>query len=173
MYKKISIPTVWICQSLLPIPPETLKSPLWNLPVGLPCYILSSEFVSHSTVDNWSHHHHTTTVLRPFFRDHPGWASTGRELLDLCCKGRLTEADILTIRMGTIPSGLTKQCPPPPSPKFFTGRMPFLPPNQQHQSTKGTKPRTEATRGLICFFSYTWLELSTTIAWVLSKSAED
>jgi len=23
--------------------------------------------------------------------------------------------------------------------KFFTGRMPFLPPNQQHQSTEGTK----------------------------------
>jgi len=28
------------------------------------------------------------------------------------------------------------QCPPPPSP-IFTGRMPFLPPNQQCQSTEG------------------------------------
>jgi len=28
---------------------------------------------------------------------------------------------------------------------FFTGRMPFLPPNQQHQSTKGKKQQTEAT----------------------------
>jgi len=27
----------------------------------------------------------------------------------------------------------TNQCPPPPSPIFFTGRMPFLPPNQQCQ----------------------------------------
>ena len=25
-----------------------------------------------------------------------------------------------------------------PSSQFFTGRMPFLPPNQQHQSTEGT-----------------------------------
>jgi len=31
----------------------------------------------------------------------------------------------------------TNQCPPLPSPIFFTGRMPFLPPNQQHQSTEG------------------------------------
>jgi len=31
----------------------------------------------------------------------------------------------------------TKQCPPPSSPRFFTGRMPFLPPNQQCQSTEG------------------------------------
>ena len=26
-----------------------------------------------------------------------------------------------------------------PTTHFFTGRMPFLPPNQQHQSTEGTK----------------------------------
>jgi len=30
----------------------------------------------------------------------------------------------------------TKQCPPPPSPIFFTGQMPFLLPNQQCQSTE-------------------------------------
>jgi len=35
----------------------------------------------------------------------------------------------------------------PPSLSFFTGRMPFLPPNQQCQSTEGTKPnkQTNAT----------------------------
>jgi len=31
----------------------------------------------------------------------------------------------------------TNQCPPPASPIFFTDRMPFLPPNQRHQSTEG------------------------------------
>ena len=31
----------------------------------------------------------------------------------------------------------TDQCPPPPSPHFSTGQMPFLPPNQQCQSTEG------------------------------------
>jgi len=30
----------------------------------------------------------------------------------------------------------TNQCPPPPS-QFFTSQMPFLPPNQQCQSTEG------------------------------------
>ena len=33
----------------------------------------------------------------------------------------------------------TNQCLPPPSPNFFTGRMPFLPPNQQRQSTEVSK----------------------------------
>jgi len=28
---------------------------------------------------------------------------------------------------------------PAPTTQFFTGRMPFLPPNQQRQSTEGTK----------------------------------
>jgi len=29
-----------------------------------------------------------------------------------------------------------------PTTQFFTGRMPFLPPNQQHQSTEGTFSNT-------------------------------
>jgi len=50
-------------------------------------------------------------------------------------KGKLTEANTPTIRLGTTPSGLTSahfHHPP-----FFTGRMPFLLPNQQWQSTEG------------------------------------
>jgi len=31
----------------------------------------------------------------------------------------------------------TNQCLPPPSPIFVTGRMPFLRPSQQRQSTEG------------------------------------
>ena len=49
-------------------------------------------------------------------------------------KGRLTEADTPTIRLGATPSGLTSaHLHHPP---IFTGRMPFLPPNQQCQSTE-------------------------------------
>jgi len=51
--------------------------------------------------------HHTTTVLRPFFRDHPGEPVPEENFWTLWCKGRLTEADTLTIQMGTTPSGLT------------------------------------------------------------------
>jgi len=31
---------------------------------------------------------------------------------------------------------------PAPTTQFFTGRMPFLPPNQQRQSTEGNNPNT-------------------------------
>jgi len=51
--------------------------------------------------------HHTTTVLRPFFRDHPGEPVPEENFWTLWCKGRLTDADTLTIRLGaTTQSGL-------------------------------------------------------------------
>jgi len=52
-------------------------------------------------------HHHTTTVLRPFFRDHLGEPVPEETFWTLWCKGRLTEADTPTIRLGATPSGLT------------------------------------------------------------------
>jgi len=50
-------------------------------------------------------------------------------------KGRLTEADTPTIPLGATPSGLTSAYLHHPS--FFTGWIPFLPPNQQCQSIEG------------------------------------
>jgi len=55
----------------------------------------------------------------------------------LWCKGRLTEADTLTIRLGATPSGVTSACLHHPH-IFFKGQMPFLPPNQQCQALKAT-----------------------------------
>jgi len=52
-------------------------------------------------------YHHTTTILRQFFRDHPGEPVPEENFWTLWCKERLTEADTLTIRLGTTPSGLT------------------------------------------------------------------
>jgi len=49
----------------------------------------------------------TTTVLRPFFRDHPGEPVPEQNFWTLWCKGRLTEADTLTIWTGATPSGLS------------------------------------------------------------------
>jgi len=54
----------------------------------------------------------------------------------LWCKERLTEADTPTIWLGASPSGLTS-AHLHQSHHIFTGRMPFLPPNQQRQSTEG------------------------------------
>jgi len=47
---------------------------------------------------------------------------------------------------------------PAPTTQFFTGRMPFLPPNQQHQSTErnvipmGTS-KVNSSRSLLCNYS--------------------
>jgi len=54
----------------------------------------------------------------------------------LWCKGRLTEANTPTIRLGATPSGLTSAHLHHP-PQFFTGRLAFLLTNQQCQSTEG------------------------------------
>jgi len=54
-----------------------------------------------------------TTTITPqpfygsFFRDHPGEPVPEKNFWTLWCKGRLTEADTLTIRLGATPSGLT------------------------------------------------------------------
>ena len=77
----------------------------------------------------------TTTVLWPFFRYHLG------ELVpeeNLWCKGRLTEADTLTIRLGGTPSGLTN-VPTSTILPFFTGQMPFLPSNNSVKALKATR----------------------------------
>jgi len=76
-----------------------------------------------------------TTVLWSFFWDHPGELVPEENFWTLWCKGRLTEADTLTIRLGATPSGLTSAHLH--HPLIFTGRMPFMPPNQQCQSTEG------------------------------------
>jgi len=79
--------------------------------------------------------HHNHNHLRPFFRDYPGEPLPEENFWTSWCKGRLTEADTLTIRLGATPSGLTSAYLH--HPPFFTGRMLFLPPNQQCQSTEG------------------------------------
>jgi len=52
-------------------------------------------------------HYHTTTILRPFFRNHLGEPVPEENFWTLWRKGRLTEADKLTIRLGATQSGLT------------------------------------------------------------------
>jgi len=79
-------------------------------------------------------HHNRFTAL---FWDHPGEPVPEENFWTLWCKGRLTEADTPTIRIGTTPSGLVTSAHLHRPPIFFTGRMPFLPPNQQRQSTEG------------------------------------
>jgi len=69
--------------------------------------------VDHNTVGDrwpWSFYlriSNTTTVLWPFFQDHPGEPVPEENFWTVWCKRRSTEADTLTIRLRTTPSGLT------------------------------------------------------------------
>jgi len=77
----------------------------------------------------WYHHNHNHFMV--LFPGPTRWASARRELLDFMVQGRHPDhpAGRHSIR--------TNQCLPPPSPHIFYRWMPFLPPNQQHQSTEG------------------------------------
>jgi len=71
------------------------------------------------------HHNHFMAL----FQDNAGEPVPEENFWTLWCKGRFTEADTPTIWLGATPSGLTSaHLHHPP---FFTGRMPFLPPNHQ------------------------------------------
>ena len=104
-------------------------------------YLLSNHVLSHlmavasqygeSSPLQSNHHHNHFTAL---FQDHPGEPLPEENFWTLWCKGRLTEAYTVTIRLGATPSGLTS-AHLHHLPIFCMGRMPFLPPNQQCQST--------------------------------------
>ena len=90
---------------------------------------LSLKFTKYHTT-----HHNRFMALFP---GPPGWAGARGELLDFMVQGKINRG-----RHTDHPAGRhsirTNQCPPPLSPHiFFTDWMPFLPPNQQHQSTEG------------------------------------
>ena len=83
-----------------------------------------------------SSNHHTTTVLWPFFWDHPGEPVPEENFWTLWCKGRLTEAGTPTIRLGTTSSGLTSAHLRHHHPIFYNpGALPVA--QQQYQSTEG------------------------------------
>ena len=51
--------------------------------------------------------HTHRSVLRPFFRDHPGEPVPEENFWTLWCEGRLTQADTLIIQLGATPSRLS------------------------------------------------------------------
>jgi len=79
------------------------------------CYILNTD-VPHLILQ---YHHHTTTVLQPFFWDHPGEPVPEENFWTLWCKGRLTQED--TDHPVGCHSIQTQQCPPPLSPNPSVG----------------------------------------------------
>jgi len=79
----------------------------------------------------------TTTVLRPFIRDHPGEPVPEENFWTLWCKGRLTEANTPTIRLGTTSSGLTSAHLHHP-PKFLQAGCPPCRPTNSVKALKAS-----------------------------------
>jgi len=64
-----------------------------------------------------------------------GWVSPLPVFWIFMEQGKITKEEVSTVRVGATPTGLTAP-PATTPPRFFTGRMPFLLPNQQRQSTE-------------------------------------
>ena len=80
----------------------------------------------------------TTTILRSFFRDHPGEPVPEENFWTLWCKGRLTEADTLTIHLGATPSGLTSAHLHHPPYFLVRARCPSCRPTDSVKALKAT-----------------------------------
>jgi len=79
----------------------------------------------------------TTTVLQPYFRDHPGEPVPEENFWTLWCKGRLTDADTSTIQLSATPSGLTSAHLHHP-PIFVQAGYPSCRPTNSVKSLKAT-----------------------------------
>ena len=79
-----------------------------------------------------------TTVLRPFFREHPGELVPEENFWTLWCKGKINRG-----RHTDHPAGRhsvrTKQCPPPPSPHFLQVGCPSCHPTNSVKALKATR----------------------------------
>ena len=101
----------WLCASLQHNWRYPVSSHIQPLSLTPYCLHMVTVFCSRRITDNMSElppHHitHTTTVLWPFFWDHPGEPVPEENFWTLWWTGRLTEADTLTIWLGATPSGL-------------------------------------------------------------------
>ena len=105
-------------------------------------------YLKHRTVGRQikqKHYNTTTTILRSFFWDHPGKPVPEENFWTLWCTGRLTEADILTIWLGTTPSGLTSAYLHHP-PIFLQAGCPSCRPTNSIKALKATSAFTLGRR---------------------------
>jgi len=83
--------------------------------MGLACHTMRSRsfwrqvFVGSRLIgtDSQMTHTHTHNLFLALFRDYPGEPVPDENFWTLWCKGRLTQADTPTIRLGATPSGLS------------------------------------------------------------------
>jgi len=122
----------------------------------------------HNNITDWLPYslQQTSSELWWLCRDHnrftalfpgpPMWAGVRRELLDFGVQGKINRGRH-TDHLAGCRSIWPNQCPLPPSPHFCTSRIPFLPPNEQCQSTEGTdctENKREIIRTVLCCVVY-------------------
>ena len=103
--------------------------------------LLAALTAASELTSSFLHLPHTHTHTQPFYDPFSGttqWAGARTELVGFMVQGAINR-----VRHTHHPAG---RPPPPHSPYFFSGRMSFLPPNQQCQSTEGNI--SSATTGL-------------------------
>jgi len=107
--------------------------------ITTPCsrYLINSSDGYHVTwtfLNKYFNNTTTTTILRPFFLDHPGEPVPEENVWTFWCKGRLTEA--ATDHPAGCHSIRTNQCSPPPSPIFLQAGCPSCRPTNSVKALK-------------------------------------
>jgi len=87
--------------SFVPLHPVTSFTPVDNISTMMTALKMSEDY------QNPSPNTTPQPFYGPFFRDHTGESVPEENFWTLWRKGRLTEADTMTIRLGATPSGLT------------------------------------------------------------------
>ena len=112
----------------------------------LPCEIWMSKngdnlkYVLYTHTRTHTHTHTHTHPFNGFFPGLPRWAGTRKEkpVWNLLKQETVSGSGISWAVCKSAPRS-RQITTPAPHPSVFTGRMPFLPPDQQRQSTEGTK----------------------------------
>jgi len=149
--------------------PHVYPQVLWAILLLLPSRRASAHFgqylfpavVDHLSVSTYIILY-INTALFHLFKDRtglslgpPGWAGARRELLDFMVQGKINRGRHIDHPAGRHSIQTNQRSLSPP---FFTVRMPFLPPNQQCQSTDDTDdelPReisTSQNAVMLCIF---------------------
>ena len=97
---------------------------------------------------------HTHTHLTTLFPGLPGWAGTRKvkPIWILLKRETVSGSDISWAVCKFAPSSRQRNTPAPHHSSFFTGRMPFLPPNEQRQSTEGKLNRSSCVITVLIVF---------------------
>ena len=118
-----------------------LPSFLWSTSWPGTLHFILHKFL-HPHTHTHTHTHNRFTALLEYVRDHPGWAGARKVK-----PGRLNQSGFTGARdsewqwhlLGYMQVCTSSQTTTPTSHhSVFTGRMPFLTPNQQRQSTEGS-----------------------------------